>query len=191
VGATSPKKANVRVITATHRDLAKMVETGEFRQDLYYRLHVVPIRLPPLRERPGDVRLLVEHFLAVTPETPRRVSEAAWSCLERHHFPGNVRELMAEVQRWELTATGAREIGPEHLSPSIRRAGGYGDESGARSTTDAAAGSGTLAGAVEELEKAIIRRGLERTKGNRTQLAKELDISRTTLNERLKRYGLE
>ncbi len=191
VGATSPKKADVRVITATHRDLAKMVETGEFRQDLFYRLHVVPVRLPPLRERPGDVRLLVEYFLSRAGETPRRVSDAAWTCLERHPFPGNVRELEAEVQRWELTAAGAREIGPEHLSAAIRRAGGYGEGDTAKKAADAAAGEGTLAEAVEELEIAIIRRGLERTDGNRTQLAKELDISRTTLNERLKRYGLD
>jgi len=191
VGATSPKKADVRVITATHRDLAKMVETGEFRQDLFYRLHVVPLQLPPLRERPGDVRLLVEYFLAHAGETPRRVSDASWSCLERYAFPGNVRELQAEVQRWELTAAGAREIGPEHLSDSIRRAGGYGGDAGGHKAAEAAGGTGTLAEAVEELEKAIIRRGLERTKGNRTQLAKELDISRTTLNERLKRYELD
>ncbi|RLB54568.1 MAG: sigma-54-dependent Fis family transcriptional regulator, partial [Deltaproteobacteria bacterium] len=193
VGATSAKKANVRVITATHRSLTDMVDRGEFRQDLFYRLHVVPLRLPPLRERPGDVRLLVAHFLRDAEHLPRRVSDAAWACLERYPFPGNVRELQAEVQRWELTAAGAEEIGPEHLSDAVRRAGGYGDAAGAgaEQAAAAAAGSGSLKDAVEELERALIRRGLERTAGNRTQLAKELDISRTTLNQRLKRYDLD
>ena len=95
------------------------------------------------------------------------------------------------MKRWELTAADSREIGPEHLSNPIREAGGYFGDVGGEAAAAAAAGTGTLADAVEALERAIIRRGLERTRGNRTQLAKELDISRTTLGERLKRYGFE
>ncbi len=191
VGATAARAADVRIIAASHRDLEAMVDSGELRQDLFYRLNVLSIRLPPLRDRPGDLRLLVEHFLEEAEHAPRSVSAAAWACLERHSFPGNVRELRAEVQRWEITAGGAREIGPEHLSGPIRAAGGYSGEASGEKATAAASGSGTLAEAVEALEEAIIRRGLERTAGNRTQLAKELGISRTTLGERLKRYGLE
>jgi transcriptional regulator with PAS, ATPase and Fis domain len=190
VGGTTPRKANVRVIAASHRELSEMVARGAFRQDLFYRLHVLPIRLPPLRDRTGDLRLLVEHFLAETQEAPRRVSDAAWTCLERYGWPGNVRELRAEVNRWDLAAAGATEIGPEHLSAAVREAGGYSGAGGGEAAARAAAGMGSLAAAVEALERAVIQRGLERTRGNRTQLAKELGISRTTLNERLRKYDL-
>jgi transcriptional regulator with PAS, ATPase and Fis domain len=190
VGATSPRKADVRVITASHRDLAQLVERGEMRQDLFYRLHVLTIRMPPLRERAGDLPLLVQKFLREMPGAPSVVSDAAWRCLERYEWPGNVRELRSEIERWQVTAMGAKEIGPEHLSASVREAGGYSGERGGVAAQAAAGGEGSLDEAVEGLERAIITRGLERTKGNRTQLAKELKISRTTLNERIRRYGL-
>lgn len=189
VGSTKAKRADVRVIAATHKDLAELVEEGTFRQDLFYRLHVLPIRLPPLRDRVGDVRLLVRHFRGET-DVGARVSDAAWECLERYRWPGNVRELRAEVQRWQLTAADSEVIGPEHLAAPIRDAGGYSAFEGAAAVA-AVRGEATLAEAVEALERAIIQRGLERTDGNRTQLARELGISRTTLAERLKRYGLD
>ncbi len=190
VGATGPRRADVRVVTASHRDLREMVQAGTFRQDLFYRLHVLTLALPPVRERPGDLKLLVAHLLHEVEGAPSRVGQAAWRCLERYRWPGNVRELRAEVERWAVAASGEPEVGPEHLSPAVREAGGYAGETGGEAAAAAAAGRGTLAAAVEALERAIIVRGLERTGGNRTQLAKELDISRTTLNERLKRYGL-
>jgi len=190
VGATTPRTADVRVIAATHRDLRSMVDEGTFRQDLFYRLHVLPVRLPPLRDRAGDLRLLVQHFAAVTENVPSRISDAAWECIERYAWPGNVRELRAEVQRWQLTTDAASELRPEHLSPQIRDAGGFAAMSGAAAAA-AASGTGTLADAVEALERVIIERGLERTDGNRTRLAKDLGISRTTLGERLKRYDLD
>lgn len=189
VGSTKSKRSDVRVVAATHKDLMGLVQAGSFRQDLFYRLHVLPIRLPPLRDRVGDVRLLVEHFQAEA-NLERRVSEAAWECIERYRWPGNVRELRAEIQRWQLTAADAEVIGPEHLTAAIRDAGGYAAFEGA-SAVAAVRGEATLAEAVESLERSIIQRGLERTGGNRTQLARELGISRTTLAERLKRYGLE
>ena len=190
VGGTTPRKADVRVITASHRDLREMVQAGTFRQDLFYRLHVLSLRLPPLRDRPGDLPLLVAHLLQEVKGAPARVGDAAWRCIERYRWPGNVRELRAEVERWAVAAAGDPEVGPEHLSPTVREAGGYAGEAGGEAGADAAAGRGTLEAAVEALERAIIARGLERTEGNRTMLAKELGISRTTLNERLKRYGL-
>jgi two-component system response regulator HupR/HoxA len=189
VGATSPRQADVRVVAASHRDLREMVQAGTFRQDLFYRLHVLTTRLPPLRDRPGDLRLLVEHLLGQVDGAPPRVGEAAWRCLERYAWPGNVRELRAEVERWTVAAAGEPEVGPEHLSPAVREAGGYAGSGGAEAAA-AAAGEASLAEAVEALERAIIARGLERTGRNRTQLAKELGISRTTLNERLKRFGM-
>ncbi|MBX3250689.1 MAG: sigma 54-interacting transcriptional regulator [Myxococcales bacterium] len=190
VGGTSPRRANVRVVAATYKDLAMLVEQGRFRQDLFYRLHVLPIKLPPLRERAGDLRLLVEAFLAETEDAPQRVSDGAWACLEQYPWPGNVRELRAEISRWAITAGDADEVRPEHLAPEIRAVGGYGS-AGGHAVAAAARGEGTLADAVEALERELIAQGLDRTDGNRTRLAKELGISRTTLGERLKRYGLE
>ncbi len=192
VGAVRPQTTDVRVLAATHRDLPAMVVSGAFRQDLFYRLHVLAIELPPLRERAGDLGLLLARFLAETPDAPRRVSATATRCLEKYGWPGNVRELRAEVERWSVSAAGATEVGPEHLSRAVREAGGYGSV-GERDEAirEASAGTRTLEEAVEALERALLVRGLERTGGNRTRLAKELAISRTTLLERLKRYGME
>jgi DNA-binding NtrC family response regulator len=126
VGAVEPRRVDVRLVAATHRDLAAMVEAGTFRRDLYYRLHVVEVRLPPLRDRAGDLPLLLERCMADVPGLPPRVSEAARVCLERYEWPGNVRELAAEVARWQVTAHGAAEVSPEHLSEPVRHAGGFG-----------------------------------------------------------------
>jgi DNA-binding NtrC family response regulator len=209
VGATSPRQADVRVIAATHHDLPAMVQRGEFRQDLFYRLHVLALRVPPLRERVGDLDALLAHFVARTPGAPETLSAEARRCLERYGWPGNVRELGAEVARWAVVAAGEAEVRPEHLSPAIRDAGGFSTgASAARVEPEASppaeepavarpaadtitvGASGTLAAVVESLERELLTRGLARTGGNRTQLARELDISRTTLNERLKRFGL-
>lgn len=190
VGGVEPRRTDVRLITASHQELAELVLRGTFRQDLYFRLHVVTIHLPALRDRPGDLPLLVQHFVAQRPGVPTRISPAALACLERYRFPGNVRELASEVSRWQITAGGATEVGPEHLSPLIRAAGGFSGERTGEFAAGAAAGEATLAAAVESLERALITRGLERTGGNRARLARELDISRTTLNQRIARYGL-
>ncbi|MEM9195474.1 MAG: sigma 54-interacting transcriptional regulator, partial [Myxococcota bacterium] len=138
VGATSPRHADVRVIAASNHDLKELVARGTFREDLFYRLHVLPIRLPPLRDRAGDLPLLVDAFQRDIDMGPRRISDAAWSCLERYRFPGNVRELRAEVQRWALHAKEVAELGPEHLSVSIREAGGYGGMQGGDAAVRAA-----------------------------------------------------
>ncbi|MBX7193221.1 MAG: sigma-54 dependent transcriptional regulator [Sandaracinaceae bacterium] len=191
VGAVHAKRTDVRLLAATHRDLGQMVGRGEFRQDLFYRLHVLAIELPPLRERTGDLKLLLEQIVAQTPNVPTRISATAMRCIDKHSWPGNVRELRAEVERWAITAQGAPEVGPEHLSQPIREAGGYGGGAEDAAIHAASSGSGTLEAAIESLERALLERGLERTRGNRTQLARELAISRTTLLERLKRFGLE
>ena len=192
VGATAPRAADVRVVAATHRDLRAMVDAGAFREDLYFRLHVLVLRLPPLRERTADVPLLVDAFLDEVEGAPRRIGDAAMECIERYEWPGNVRELRAEVERWALTAADALAVEPRHLSPAVREAGGYASSEVSTPEARAAAeGGGTLAEAIESLERAIIQRGLDRTEGNKTQLAKELGISRTTLADRLKRYDLE
>jgi DNA-binding NtrC family response regulator len=192
VGATAARRADVRVIAATHRDLSALVSGGAFRQDLFYRLHVLALRLPPLRERAGDLPLLLAHFQSKTKDAPIAIHADAMRCIERYPWPGNVRELAAEVARWGVVAAGEEIVRPEHLSPNVRDAGGF---VGRRATAEIVAPTtvehvGTLASAVEALERSILEQGLARTGGNRTQLAKELEISRTTLNERLKRYQL-
>ena len=193
VGSTTPRKADVRVIAATHRDLAQMVAAGTFRQDLYYRLHVLSVVLPPLRDRTGDIRLLTRQFLSETDRAPRTLTEAAWTCMERYRWPGNVRELRAEIERWNVTAASARVIDREHLSDPVQHAAGYlgGAVDAASTHTNTDELSGTLADAIAAVERRMITQGLARTGGNRTLLAKELDISRTTLADRLKRYDLE
>ena len=177
VGGTEPRDADVRVVAASHRVITQMVAAGTFRQDLFYRLHVLTLTLPPLRDRPGDLALLMRRLLREVEGAPPRVGKAAWRCIERYRWPGNVREMRAEVERWAVAASGEPEVGPEHLSPAVREAGGYSGAGGGEAAAAAAAGEGIL-------------RGLERTEGNRTQLAKELGVSRTTLNDRLKRYDL-
>ncbi len=202
VGATNARRADVRVIAATHRDLQAMVAEGRFRQDLFYRLHVLAIRLPPLRERAGDLPILLEHFQRQTPRVPLAIQPEAMRCLERYGWPGNVRELAAEVARWGVVAGDEEIVRPEHLSPEVRDAGGF---ARARQSmlppSEQAATEAPAAPARTPSTKEPGRGGRgaraqhprarpRRTGGNRTQLARELDISRTTLNERLKRYGL-
>jgi transcriptional regulator with PAS, ATPase and Fis domain len=171
-----------------------MVEEGRFREDLFYRLHVLTIALPPLRERASDIAPLVEHFRAAIEGVPPRLSEAASSCLERYAWPGNVRELRAEVERWSVVATNLHEVRPEHLSPEIRASAGFAPASSDGAPRPAPSREEepvqTLSAAIEALERRLLEDGLARTAGNRTRLARELDISRTTLNERLKRFGL-
>jgi DNA-binding NtrC family response regulator len=125
VGGVEPRRVDVRVVAATHRDLGAMVEAGAFRRDLYYRLHVVEVRLPPLRDRLGDLRPLLTRFMAELDGVPARISDEAWACLERYEWPGNVRELAAEAARWQVTAQGAAELLPVHLSEPVRNAGGF------------------------------------------------------------------
>jgi len=118
VGGTGPLRLDVRVIAATHRDLDQAVKEGTFRQDLYYRLHVFPVQLPALRERPEDIPLLAEHFLAQMKHqlhaSPPRLSPAGLQALQAHSWPGNVRELEHLLQRSAVLARGG-QIQPEHL----------------------------------------------------------------------------
>ncbi len=196
VGATEQRSVDVRIIAATNRDLATMVKKSEFREDLYYRLHVVALRVPPLRERQEDIPLLVDHFLA---RLARRdghekiLGQKAMQKLSEHDWPGNVRELENEIERlWVLSGTD-RVIGDEHLTPAIR--------SGARRMTVAPAVPSneeitvaldtTLPDAVEKLERKMILDGLRRAKGNKTRAAEELGISRRNLIRKVQAFGLE
>ncbi len=197
VGATEQKKVDVRIIAATNRDLATMVKNGSFREDLYYRLHVVALKVPPLRERKDDIPALVSHFMARLGERDGRekvLSQRALGRLMAHSWPGNVRECENEIERLWVLSGDEGVIDEEHLTPSIRN--------GARTVQqnkDAGEGSGsglridasTLPEAVESLERAMILDGLKKAKGNKTRAAEALGISRRNLIRKVQAYGLE
>ena len=179
-----PSAVDVRVVAATHRDLPAMVAGGAFRQDLYYRLNVVPITLPPLRERLADIVPLAEHFLRLCADAGRPgkpLTPDAASRLLRHAWPGNVRELRNVVERADVLVRGgaidAADLGL--------------DEPGSSDGPDQEDWlSGDLPTAVARLEKAMVGKALRETGGNRAQAAKRLGIQRQLLYAKIERYGL-
>src|SRR5262245_26473633 len=177
VGATRTLKANVRVVTATNRDLQKAVESGSFREDLYYRLHVFEIRIPPLRERKDDLLLFAEAFLndigRSLARPPAGLIEEAKAALLAHDWPGNVRELRNVLARAAILCKGGL-ITTEHLSLYSPR------PSPSPSTTDL----GTL-------ERQVIERVLLETRWNKVMAAKRLGLTRTQLYGRLRKYDLD
>ncbi|TGD93441.1 sigma-54-dependent transcriptional regulator [Methylobacterium nonmethylotrophicum] len=177
-----PVPVTVRVVAATHRDLPRLVAGGSFRQDLFYRLNVVPITLPPLRERLADILPLAEHFLALGGAGPKRLAAEAAAALMRHPWPGNVRELRNVIERAAVLARGP-VIGPSDLG----LAGGLAPD---REDAVPAWLDGNLPGAVARLEEAMIRRALRASGGNRVRAAKSLGIQRQLLYAKIERYGL-
>jgi two-component system response regulator HupR/HoxA len=188
VGSTEQKKVQVRVIAATNRDLKSMVENGTFRQDLYYRLNVINVQVPPLRDRREDIVLLAEHFLAKSAKeksiSPRTMTKRALEKLFDYGWPGNIRELENEMERVTVLAGQEEKITPEMLSPRIREASEKPKNQGSRL-------HGRLKDALEELERDMIREGLRRTGWNKSRLAKELGISRAGLIMKVEKYGLD
>jgi len=174
VGADQPERAEARVIAATHRNLEKLVAAGQFREDLYYRLQVVEIRVPPLRERMSDVPLLAEHLLkraaGVTGSRPLVLSPETYESLMSHDWPGNVRELENTLTRAAVLATG-NVIRPEHIEV-------------------AAASDPPRLISLEELEREHVARVLEATDGHKSRTAEILRISRPRLDRMIERYGL-
>jgi len=177
VGAERPERADARVIAATHRDLEAMVAAGEFREDLYYRLRVVEITVPPLRERPSDIPALAEHLLrqAATRlnRPPPALDPASLDALAAHGWPGNVRELENCLMRAAVMATGG-VLRPEHLALDPRRA-----DTGRRLAT------------LDEIECEHVAFVLDAVGGNRTRAADVLGVSRPRLRRLMVRYGLE
>jgi DNA-binding NtrC family response regulator len=185
VGEATPRRMDVRVIAATHRDLRAAVSRGEFREDLYYRLFVVPLQLPPLRERPADIPLLLDALLpqlaARHAVSPPRFTPAALARLKAHAWPGNVRELRNLCERLAVLLPG-REIHPENLPAELRAAPAHPGAPGFRLPDQ-----GVVLALVEE---SLIRQALQRTQGNRSRAARLLGISRDTLLYRLKKFGI-
>ncbi len=187
VGGIETKRVDVRIIAATNRNLKEMVEQGTFREDLYYRLNVINIRVPPLRERKEDIPLLAEYFLQRAAEkgAPKKIlTKRALEKLYDYPWPGNVRELQNEMERVVVLSGSETKITADMLSPKILEVADKGKIQGARV-------HGKLKDALEELERELIKEGLRRTGWNKSKLAKELGISRAGLIMKVEKYGLD
>jgi len=188
VGDNQTIKVDVRVIAATNSDLGRMVGEGTFREDLYYRLNVIPVRLPPLRDRREDIPVLVKHFLEkFSAGTPMVVTQAAMRALMAYHWPGNVRQLENAIERAVALGSGNREIELSDLPPELHEI----PEALTAPSVNFPEDGLDLPRYLAEIERDLIQRSLDRTKGNRNRAAELLRIKRTTLVEKLKRLGPE
>jgi DNA-binding NtrC family response regulator len=175
-----PQKVDVRIVAATHRDLEQWVKQGRFREDLFYRLNVVPIELQPLRQRVPDILPLAEHFLAIASSPKKRLSDEAGVRLTGYAWPGNVRELrnvmerVAVMCRSEIVAASDLDF----LTVSAANTQENGDD------------DGHLSSAVEKLERRLIAEALTESKGNRAEAARRLGIHRQLLHAKAEKYGL-
>jgi DNA-binding NtrC family response regulator len=178
-----PVKVSARVVAATHQDLTKLVTSGQFREDLYFRLNVVPIAIPPLRERPSDIAALAEHFLELAGSAralDKQLTPAAIKKLSRYNWPGNVRELRNVIERaCVLTRSDIIDAGDLDI--------GGGQEA---SLVGSSLLEADLPSAVAKLEETMIRTALEASAGNRTEAARRLNINRQLLYTKMQRYGL-
>ena len=188
VGGNKTHKVDIRLILATNADLEEKVARGEFRQDLYYRINVITLMQPPLRERIGDIPHLLEHYLdefrKQTDKTVTGFQEQAVQMLQRYHWPGNVRELVNVVER-AVVLTKRSSIGVEDLPEQVRRGATIADVMQARG------GSANLKAALANPERQIILDALESNGWNRQETAEMLGINRTTLYKKMKKYGIQ
>lgn len=186
LGARQPTRVNVRLIATTNRDLASLVRRGEFREDLFYRLNVVPLRIPALRDRPRDIENLAKFFTEVSchlnGRPVRRLTSEAMSKLCAWRWPGNVRELENVIERAVLFAD-SEEIGAAHIEIE-----GWDSQPAVAKTADA--NPMTAGMTVAEAERLLIFKTLEHTEQNRTRAAKLLGISIRTLRNKLHEYGV-
>jgi Nif-specific regulatory protein len=183
LGSTETIKVNVRLLAATNKDMERAIAAGTFREDLYYRLNVFSIFVPPLRERKADLLLLVDHFLEKFAREHRksikRISTPAIDMLMSYHWPGNVRELENTLERAVLMADG-QVIHGHHLPPSLQTA----EASGTVNRV-------SLADAVGAFEKDLIQDALKTTRGNRAKAARLLDTTERVLNYKVRKYGID
>ena len=187
IGGTKDIQVDVRIIAATNQDLEGAVREGRFRQDLYYRLQVIPIRIPPLRERREDIPPLVEHFLQEFArefkKPAKKVSEPAMALLQSYAWPGNVRELRNVLERVMILES-AQLIQPEHLLLNAQHPHAFPAEAEEPPVRLPPGGV-----CLEEVEKSLIRQALQVTGGNQVQAAKLLNLTRDVLRYRMKKYG--
>src|SRR5258707_10902255 len=183
LGATDTVKVNVRVIAATNQDLEKVIAEGKFREDLYYRLNVFTIFVPPLRDRKADLLLLVDHFLEKFSREHgkiiKRISTPAIDMLMAYHWPGNVRELENALERSVLVCDG-QVIHAHHLPPSLQTA----ESSGTITRV-------SLSDAVAAYEKDLIQDALKTTRGNRAKASRLLDTTERVLNYKVRQLEID
>jgi len=177
VGGEDMRRADVRILAATNRNLEEMIQRGRFREDLYYRLNVFPIRLVALRERREDIPPLVEHFLLLQERTLLELSHEAMDYLRSYDYPGNIRELQNLIERACILAGRSGKIERHHF-PIDR----------GRQYTDANLLS--LGLSLDQVEKRMIREALDRAQGNKTRAAALLGISRRALYSRMESHGI-
>ncbi len=187
VGGTAARRVDARIVAATNRDLEEEIERGGFREDLFYRLAVFPLRMPSLRERIDDVVPLAEHFTARQAEKRgelvSRLAPAAEEILQLHAWPGNVRELQNEIERALALAEPGQPLRPEHFSERLASArGALGNVTGP---------TGTLRDAMDRVEAWYLRRALAENAGRRAATARKLGITREGLYKKMKRLGVE
>ena len=190
VGATSSRTSDVRIVAATNKNLKEMMISGEFREDLYYRINVINIKIPTLRERTSDIALLAQHFIdkrcAEAGMPPKNISKKCMEKMLDYPWPGNVRELENEIERLVILAGDDKSVTPDLLSARILDHG----TSPAVSNTGIRM-NGSLKVALEELEALMIKEGLKRCNFNKSKLSKELGISRAGLIMKVDKYGLD
>jgi Nif-specific regulatory protein len=183
LGGVEPVKINVRLIAATNKDLELAVQAGSFREDLYYRLNVFSIYMPPLRERRPDIPLLADHFVekyaAAHGKDVRRIATTAIDMLMAYHWPGNVRELENCIERAALVCEGG-VIHGHHLPPTLQTA----EVSGTVTRM-------SLAAAIEAYEKDLIQDALKSARGNRARAARLLDTTERIIGYKVKKYGID
>jgi DNA-binding NtrC family response regulator len=188
VGDSSSTKVDVRVIAATNADLGKMVADGTFREDLFYRLHVIPVKLPPLRDRKEDIPLLVQHFLqkycGEGNRPPMTVSQAATRALMAYAWPGNIRQLENAMERAVALSGGRGQVEVGDLPSEIQQAS---DPAPSLVALPFPEEGLDFEKVISDIEREMIRRSLERTNGNKGAAARLLNLKRTTLVEKLKR----
>jgi len=187
LGSPKPVKLDVRLIVASKSDLGVEAEQGRFHQDLYYHLNVVPLKLPPLRERQGDITILLGHFISLFStrhglKSPH-FSKAALSCLKRHSWPGNVRELKNLCERLVILLPG-QEVGSQNLPQEFRV------EPVVDNKTDSVVKLPPEGISLAGVEESLIRQALDIAKGNQSKAARLLGISRDTLLYRLKKFAI-
>jgi transcriptional regulator with PAS, ATPase and Fis domain len=190
VGGAKTIKVDVRIVAATHRDLSEEVQKGNFREDLYYRLYVIPLMLPALRDRKSDIPFLISHFLEQfnqkNDRNVQKIADEALDMMRGYSWPGNVRELKNMMERL-VVLKGSGEITARDLPAEIKAVHKY-----EPSTTIEISDEGIcLNSAVTEFEKALILQSLEKTKWVKNKAAKLLHLNRTTLVEKIKRHHLQ
>jgi transcriptional regulator with PAS, ATPase and Fis domain len=187
LGGNKPVEVDVRVIAATNMDLTDLIKEKQFREDLYYRLSVFPLVIPPLRERPDDVPLLAEYFIekyCLEMKKPlKSLTRDALGLLERYHWPGNVRELENTIERAVILAEG-KKLTPDHLAIRLRSTGEI-------RLRDGAGLKEIGSHAQRQAERATILRVLKEVRGNKRRAAAVLKIDYTTLFDKIKKYDID